>query len=319
VFDVLTFADDVVPFFGRFVPADPDVVGEARSRVRAQEIRGGTDILGALRAAVAYPWPEDDRLAVPRIVFLTDGAVSNEDAVLREIVARLGNVRLHALGIGAAPNRWLLRAMAERGGGLCAFVRSDEPGESGIDRFLERVDRPVWSSPRLAWSGAVPQETYPSRLPDLHAGEAITVVARFGPGETPAGLTVAGSTPSGPVEVEVDARGTEAEPTGIGTRWARAKVDDLLGGLHEGAAEADVRPRVVAVALAHGLVTRYTARVAVETYATASRDAVRVDVPNVIVVPLPQGGTLRPLARLAGIVCALAGTLLWLAARRCGG
>lgn len=300
-FDVLAFESEATPLHGRFVPADAGVVDGARGAVRRLEAGGGTDVLGALRHALRYPWSHVDGPAVRRIVFLTDGAIGNEDRVLGEIVARLGGIRLHVLGIGAAPNRHLVREMARRGRGLLGFVPAVGSAEDTVDAFFRRVDRPVLSSPALAWEGTAPLSSYPEDLPDLHAGEALTVSVRLPAGPMPDALILTGTSATGPVRLEVPVPAPLVEPAGVAQRWARARVDDLLGRGYLGAPLEQIRPAVVEIALAHGLVTRFTSRVAVEEVASVIGDATRVDVPGSLAVALPQGGTLRPLLRRAGV------------------
>jgi len=315
-FDVLAFSTSVRAMAGRFVAFDAASARRASGWIDALEADGGTDVLGALRAALDHAGSAEDAGRVRRIVFLTDGAIGAEQVVLREIVDRLDGIRLHAVGIGPAPNRWLMREMARRGRGLCTFVHDVARAGEVIDRFFGSLARPVLSSPAIAWVGAQPESALPAVLPDLHAGEALTVVARFPAGATPTALTLSGSDEAGAIAVDVPIPAARPEEAGVAFRWARARVDDLVDAVALGAAEDAVRPQVVEIALAHGLVTRYTSRVAVESFPTVSGDAVRVDVPGALAPALPRGGTLRPLARVLGWTALLAGLAALGALRR---
>src|SRR5439155_8310094 len=140
-----------------------------------------------------------------RIVFLTDGAVENEEELFASITPQLGGVRLHALGIGAAPNRWLMRELAARGRGLCDFISDTATAGDRIAAFLERLDRPVVTGLELAWIGAKPEEVYPEALPDLHAGEPLVVSARLHRGDRPTRAVLTGLVRGGRLLLESDA------------------------------------------------------------------------------------------------------------------
>jgi len=86
-----------------------------------------------------------------RIIFITDGAVGNEQEVLRAVAERVGEVRLHTLGIGQAPNAYLMRKMAWFGHGLCEFISATDPARNRIEEFFGRLDRPVLTDLELHW------------------------------------------------------------------------------------------------------------------------------------------------------------------------
>ena len=76
---------------------------------------GGTEILPALKFALEQPRDAE----LPRqIVVLTDGQVSNTDAVLALVAAHAANTRLFTFGIGAGASLGVGGAIA--GLALCA-------------------------------------------------------------------------------------------------------------------------------------------------------------------------------------------------------
>jgi len=64
-----------------------------------------------------------------------------------------------------------------------------------------------------------------------------------------------------------------APAEGMGSVWAREKVSALMASLRDGAAETEVRARVIELATAHRLVTRYTSFVAVDRTPARPSDA----------------------------------------------
>jgi len=317
-FDILAFNQSQRLYRDGWVPGDPLLVAHARGWAQALEAEGGTEIEGALLRGLEL-FDDAGFDGVDRIIFLTDGAVGNEDQILREVVERAGNVHIHAVGIGDAPNRYFIRKLAEEGRGLSTFIFDLATLEEATNSFLRRVERPVLSELRLDAPGMV--ESYPSPLPDLHAGEPVFVSLRWN-GAPPASIDLFGRSPYGPYSRRIPSSPAAAGSAGLSTRWARAKVEDLLDGLHEGVNPDSVRRDVVTVGIAHHLVTPYTSLVAVEERVTAEGAAVRAPVANALpqgselLGSLPSGGTSAPLLRLvAALLAAIGAGTLW-AARR---
>ena len=328
-FNILEFNNLSSAFRRTFQSAgDREIRAAADCWVAAREAGGGTMILPALQRALAMSAAgsgeiptragpgRGSRDRLRRIVFLTDGAVGNEAAVLEELHAGLGAVRLHVLGIGRAPNRYLMRKMAAYGHGLCGFISDLGEASNRIDEFFLRIDRPVASDLTLTWDGVAVADIHPAVLPDLHAAEPLLVSLRLRPETSPAVVTMRGNIPGGSWDVALPVEGAAPAGAGIALRWARAKVAALMDRLHEGADPADVRRQVVTVGTAFNLVTRYTSLVAVEEAVTAEGPCRTVRMPNTLpsgsqLLGLPRGGTLGPLHRLVGF-CALALGLLLL-------
>jgi Ca-activated chloride channel family protein len=320
-FDILTFSDRLEEYAGRFLPGDPREIAAAQTWAAEIDADGGTRIdLAVDRGLAVMGGGSDDR--VSRIVFLTDGAVGNEDAILASVREKVGAVRLHTLGIGSAPNRYLLRKMAAAGRGLCEFIDEGGDADNRIDRFFTRLDRPVLAAPRLEWSDGAAVEMFPERLPDLHAGEPLYVSARIPSGGPIEHLALTGRILDGPARFDMEVAGGASKGSGLATRWARAKVAALMDRLREGADAGDVRRAVIAVAVEFHLVTRYTSLVAVEEFPTAAGRGRQARVPNGLpsgshlLGVLPRGGTLDPLWLAIGVLLAAGGTVLLVAARR---
>ena len=305
-FNILKFNDHNEAFRPQFQYAENEPLAAARDWVGELDAGGGTKIHPALMRGLDMMGASHSSHA-QRVIFLTDGAVANEDQVYQAIRERLGSVRLHTIGIGPAPNRYLMRKMAQFGRGLCRFVTDASQAENRIDSFFARLDRPVMTDLELVWDGLAVDETYPSRLPDLHAGEPLVLYARLNDPSAPGTAMLSGETRVGWIETPAKITSEASPGSGIAARWARAKVETLIDSLHEGAAAADVRAEVVDLALDFDLVTAYTSLVAVEELATA------LDTPRTMRLAgsLPQGGTSRPLRLLLGWLLAGLGLTLF--------
>jgi Ca-activated chloride channel family protein len=304
-FNILKFNDSSEPFRPVFAYAEPATLAAARAWVRGLTSGGGTEIHAALARGLDMMGASRSSHA-QRVIFLTDGAVSNESQMYRTITSELGETRLHTIGIGAAPNAYLMRKMARLGRGMCRFVPDASAAANLIDAFFAKLDRPVMTDLALEWDALVIEEAYPATLPDLHAGEPFVLFGRIADGADDAAIKLTGHTRVGWIETSAMSPGGSAPASGIGMRWARSKVDALMDSLHEGADEDDVRAEVIDVALDFGLVTKYTSLVAVEQTPTALGASRPVRVASA----LPQGGTDGPLRLLLGLVLLGSGAAL---------
>lgn len=300
-FNVIEFDNRARPLFPASVPADPAAVDRARAWVARLEADGGTDMREAL--ALALPGPEtgyrqrqEDR--VRQVVFLTDGAVGNEEELFAMIAERLGDARLFTVGIGSAPNGWFMRRAAEVGRGSFTWIGDLAEVARAVDELARKLEGPVLTDVEVTWDDPT-AEVWPERLPDLYAGEPLVVAARL----IRRGEEVRVSGRRGGVwwqetvrvgDAEADADSAAAEPVavpaverGVRQLWARRKIDHWLGRLVEGVPEVEVRREVVAVALAHHLVSRYTSLVAVDV--TPARPADRPLAATGVPLALPEG------------------------------
>jgi Ca-activated chloride channel family protein len=312
-FNILAFNEAQQLFLPEPRHADELTVESALAWIGGLRADGGTLIHPALMRAVTM-MDESAAAHGRRIVFLTDGAVANEAELLDGLARRLRGVRLHTIGIGSAPNTYLMRKMAGVGLGLSCFIADRSRAGATMERFLERLERPVMEAVRIDFEAAGLEQVLPDTPPDLHAGRPLVISAKLAGDGVGEPLRVGGYTRDGWSERGVGIRVEAAPDSGVAYRWARARVESLMDLLHEGADPAMVRDEVLALALRFGLVTRYTSLVAVEQRPTALGDARTLRSAAV----LPAGGTTDPLKRRVGAGLALLGLVLFAVSRRAG-
>lgn len=282
-FNVIRFDNTFDVLFPAPVPADAANIARARGFVSALEASGGTEMVPAMVAALADRGDGDGRY-VRQVVFLTDGAIGNEQQLLDAIARNRGRSRIFMVGIGSAPNTYLMTRAAELGRGTFTHIGSASQVEERMRALFERLESPAVTglSARFSAGGA---DVTPETLPDLYRGEPLVVAARLG--QLDGTLEVEGRIGDQPWRASLALSGA-AEGKGLSKLWARRKITDAEVGLtlrEIDRPEAD--RRILQLALAHRLVSRLTSLVAVD--ATPSRPEGRALTRTDIPLNLPSG------------------------------
>jgi Ca-activated chloride channel family protein len=264
-FNVIAFSSDATPLFADARPADRQNLDQARSFVRRLQANGGTNMASALRLALNG---DDDFSGsgerVRQIIFITDGAVGNEEALFTMISRGLGASRLFTVGISSSPNSFFMSEAAESGRGTYTFIGSSDEVEEKMSGLFRKLERPVLKDVSIDWPAGVSAERYPSAIPDLYDGEPL--VLAFRTAENPGGaLKISGGTTEGDWARSLPLVANHPNP-GVAAIWARAKILDITrlarrSGKQHG---TETRDKIVRVALAHQLISKYTSLVAVD-------------------------------------------------------
>lgn len=265
-FNVIRFDDTFDVLFKEAVPANATNIGIAERFVRGLEANGGTEIYAALKAALADSAPTD-KSRLRQVIFLTDGAVGNEDEVLKEIGVSLGRSRLFTVGIGSAPNTYLMDHIARLGRGTFTHIGSESEVDARMTELFAKLESPVMTDLKVVTSG-VTLETWPNPVPDLYTGEPVVLTAVTD--ATSGEVKLEGRMGASPWTTSLNLSDA-VEGKGVSKLWARAKIGAIEASRYKGANEGDVDAGVLKVALDHHLVSRLTSLVAVDV--TPSRPA----------------------------------------------
>ena len=314
-FNVVEFNSVTRPMWPDALPATAGNVQQAREWVSRLKADGGTEMAGALGFALNG---RDTPGFLRQVIFMTDGAVGNEDQLFKLISQRLGATRLFTVGIGSAPNSHFMTKAAQFGRGTFTYIGDLREVQEKMTALFAKIESPVLKDVSVRWSDGTPVETFPARIPDLYLGEPIVVAAAH-PAQVGTVL-VSGTLGNRPWSAALTPEASD-RPTGVGALWARAKIAALMDELRLGADEALIRPAVVKVALEHHLVSRYTSLVAVDLTPTApggdTRTAlVKTSAPNATAPgQLPQTDTESTLLILLGLLALAAAGMVALVGR----
>ncbi len=206
------------------------------------------------------------------VVFLSDGEVGNDFAVLDAIKNRPAGTRVFSFSIGNSANRFLMDNMARIGGGVADFIIQSAEADEAVKRFTDRVDTPVLTNISIAFDGVEVSDVIPDPsgfVPDLWDEEPIVILGRYD--EPGAGtLRLRGTTGEGVYERDFELTLPEANPEHdvVPTLWARKHVRNLmdqdLPGVQTGSIDPGIRETIVGVGERFGLLTQYTSFVAVD-------------------------------------------------------
>ena len=259
-FNIVRFDDTFEEIFPAPLPATEESIAHAQRFVDRLTADGGTEMLPALKAALADTTPRDGRLR--QVVFLTDGAIGNEAQLFETIKADLGNSRLFTVGIGSAPNSYFMTRAARFGRGTFLHIGDVNEVAEKTTELLTLLENPALTDLALDAGGALTAIS-PSPLPDLYAGEPVTFTAMLD-GELTGPLKVSGNF-RGRDWVETLDLSQAVPGKGVANLWARDRIAAIEELRFEPRADYEViDAAVLETALAHSLVSRLTSLVAVD-------------------------------------------------------
>ena len=280
-FNIIQFNSATELLFPSSREANVTNLAAARRYVDKLKAGGGTEMVPAMQAALEAH-PREGYLR--QVVFITDGAVGNEDQLFQLIQRKLGRARLFTVGIGSAPNGHFMTKAARLGRGSFTYI--GDVGEVGekMSELFAKLEHPVLSDIVVEWPAELQAEASPEILPDLYLGEPLVLSARV-QGPVAGKLKVRGQANGEAWQAEYELAGAH-DGKGMGVLWARRKVEALTDSIHEGADREQVRQQIVDVALRHHIVTRHTSLVAVDVTplrpegAGFDTEALPVNLPN---------------------------------------
>lgn len=271
-FNIIAFDHSYRALFADAMPVDQRTLQQARAFISQMRAAGGTEMLPPLRRALASSTAGDSGGRLRQVIFMTDGAVGNEHAIIDTIVAELGDSRLFALGLGSAPNSWLLRKIAQLGRGRHLRIGDQSEISARVAALLDYLSAPMLTDIRVDWPQTVAVAGGP--IPDLYAGAPLLRLVRFNTPPQPGVIRVSGKLAGVPWQQEL-ALGTDdrvgASAPGVASLWARERIEQILEQRYQGLHEDSVRAEVLALALTHRLLSPFTSFVAVEQEVSRAR------------------------------------------------
>ncbi|MGX5172984.1 marine proteobacterial sortase target protein [Aliikangiella sp. IMCC44653] len=281
-FNIIEFNSDFSELFNGSKQATPSNIALAQRFVINLSAGGGTNMFKPVASALQSSVSEK---LVKQVVFLTDGAISNEAELFSMIKAHIGHARLFPVGIGSAPNEFFMRRAAQFGRGKATFIASIAESKEKLENLFKHISRPLLTNLQVHWPDNLTVEMWPHKIPDLHSGDPLWIKAKVVRSEAN-GLSeqanytvrVSGDLPtqqweanlaitptlSGNTATRLANNSGLASKSGIAKLWAREKIAALMNAASHGKVSAKTRQLITELGIDYQLVTRFTSLVAVE-------------------------------------------------------
>jgi Ca-activated chloride channel family protein len=283
-FNVIAFSTSHVAFEREPVPFTQASMASADLWINGLSANGGTEMLEPLVLATAMAGSGGV------VMLLTDGEVGNEDEILQAVMKRRGEskARVYSFGIGTNVSDALLRDLARETGAAVEFIHPGERIDEKVVAQFSRAVAPRVTDVTVRFVGVDVGEVAPSRTPDLVDGEPWSLLARYtrgGGGTAEISGRWLGETFA--LRVPVDLPEEVSRPV-VAKLWAAERIRDLEDARVEGRRAESMKQRITALAVEHGIASRYTSFVVIEQ---RSGDRRVSGMPDTVVVPvgLPAG------------------------------
>ncbi len=282
-FNVILFAGDSTALSEKSLAANQENIAKAISLLEQQRGSGGTELLPAIKQAMALP---RDASVSRNIVLVTDGYVSGEKGVFDYIRENLDRCNVFSFGIGSAVNRYLIEGVAKAGMGEPFIVTQESEAPAIAAKFREYIQSPVLTDIHIRSIGFDTYDVHPAHLPDLLAQRPVILFGKWR-GPVAGSIELTGKTGRGEYVTRLEVAGAKPDEANPALRylWARNRIAELSDY-----GSSDLEPgrvkEITALGLKYNLLTRYTSFIAVREVVTNKQGpAQNVNQP----LPLPLG------------------------------
>ncbi len=267
-FQIISFSDEVRPFFAGLVGATAENLESARGKIAGLEATGGTNISEALHTALKGEVPLG---YVPILVFLTDGLPTLGERSPQTILQRVrqentAKTRIFVFGVGSDVDTVLLDTLAADSGGARDYVREQEDIEVKTGALFTKLSHPVMSDLELTADGIELMRLAPKKLPDLFHGDRLVLLGRYtgsGPRAIRLSGTVSGERRSYVYEGAFANAGEEKNDF-VPSLWAERRVAYLLDEIRLHGRDPELLAEVERLGREYHIVTPYTSHLIVE-------------------------------------------------------
>ena len=268
-FGIVAFSSEVRVFGKGLYEATEKNKKEACDWVNALEAIGGTDINGALLAALDMASEENEKRPF-MVVFLTDGkptwGVDDPAKILQNVKeANRYHARLFVFGVGSKVNVKLLDRLAKENHGLADYITKDEKIDVKVTSFFDKISSPVLSHLKMEVSGIEVYDVFPKELPDLFKGMQLVVTGRYR-GHGKKKIRLRGRLLEKEWEMEYEGEFAEADERHdfVARVWAMRKIAELLEEIGIKGEKEELKSEVVRLARRFGILTPYTSYLVME-------------------------------------------------------
>eukprot|EP00026_Physarum_polycephalum_P002556 Phypoly_transcript_02563.p1 GENE.Phypoly_transcript_02563~~Phypoly_transcript_02563.p1 ORF type:complete len:905 (+),score=178.71 Phypoly_transcript_02563:1-2715(+) len=265
LFNIVGFGSNYVSLFDKSKEYDDDTLAAATKHVTDMKANlGGTNLLNPMRIILN----SEPREGIPRQLFiLTDGEVDNTEDCVDFVRYHSNTTRVFAFGIhGASPD--LVNGIAKAGEGKAELILGNENIENKVMAQLKRALQPALTNIRVDWNTLQATQT-PLKLPPLFSGSRVIIYGTLPKTATKGTVTFKADTAKGPYNFSVEVDPADVFPGDfIPKLAARSMIRDLEEGrrktnYQKTAIDESTKKQIIALSLKYGMMSKYTAFVAV--------------------------------------------------------
>ncbi|MBN2303373.1 MAG: VWA domain-containing protein [Anaerolineae bacterium] len=258
-FNVVVFSTGYRVFANDLQPLSE--VDDAKNWISGLEALGGTDIDGALKAAMGMA----DRERSTVVLFLTDGLATEGETSTNAILNNVENsaspnVRIFTFGVGNDVDTLLLDQLYQAFRGAGTYVRPDERIDEEVSSLYNKISAPVLTNVELDVDGVMVEEMFPAApLPDLFVGSQLIIVGRYRD-DGPATIKLSGELDGArqTFTYGVDFRKNAGGEIFIPRLWATRKIGALLNAIRLYGEDPELVDSIVRLSIRYGIITPYT-------------------------------------------------------------
>ena len=254
---------------------------------------GGTEVYSPLQAIF-------NEKSIPgyakQIFLLTDGAVSNDNYVIKLVKDNSLNARVFTLGLGSSASRHLVKGIARAGNGESVFASINEDLRPKVMKLLKNSLMPALTNVQILWNNEKEAKVNPSLNKDgldlsvnkertllgfnkpapvqplsstsfpgvLFDGTRMLSFKNFDLEKNLQNVTITAQAPDGPLSLKVPI-GKECYLTSgtlVHKMAARQAIQDLEE--NSGYVTNEIKEKITELALKHGIASKYTSFVGVD-------------------------------------------------------
>jgi Ca-activated chloride channel family protein len=262
-FNIVLFNDRYSSYNETPVLASAKEKDKAIRYVRRLSAENGTEMYPALRYALKNF--RSNKSVLKQLIFLTDGAVTEESKLFSLINNELKTARLFTIGIGSAPNSFFMSRAAEMGRGSHIHIGDMDEISTRMGELFSKIENPAITDLELKLPKGFRAEIYPNPLPDLYVGDPLSIAIKGGKAKGVALVTGKIGNQKWVAKIPLD---QGAEQIGIAKLWAREKISNLersrISLNPNENQKAHIDSELLETALNYGLVSRLSSMVAVD-------------------------------------------------------
>lgn len=282
-FNILFFSGGSSVLSETSLPVTPVNIQKAIAMMESQRGGGGTQLLPALRRAMAFPAEESTSRS---FIVVTDGYVSVETEAFEYVKQNLNQANFFAFGIGSSVNRFLIEGLARAGHGEPFVITSPKEAPQTAKRFREYIESPVLTGIEIDFEDFEVYDVEPLHVPDLFAERPLIVFGKWR-GDAVGHAHIHGYRGDADYSKSIDVSKADSGASNPALRylWARHRIAEL-GDFDKLSPDSERKAEITSLGLTYNLLTAYTSFIAVdEVVANRGGQGRKVKQP----LPLPKG------------------------------